>query len=83
MPLRKGETSHNRPEWAAEVVRVAPLLGFQEARAERVKVRRAGGKLTRPPREGHLSQLEIATFPHALRPYGYFGGDVDLKKLRL
>ncbi len=73
-----GPTSHNSPEWVAEVNRLAPLLGFRAVEAglsktRRVRVKGKASKRGKHPTkverytEGNISFAAVATFPHTLR----------------
>jgi hypothetical protein len=74
-----GPTSHNCPEWVAEVNRLAPLLGFRGVRAAMSKtVRVADPCLPVGPRgkpgtrvvrrsEGNVGFGAVCSFPHGLR----------------
>ena len=73
-----GPTSHNSPEWVAEVNRLAPLLGFKNIEAGLSKTRRVpvegkktkrGKKPTKVARctDGNIPFKIVATFPSGLR----------------
>ena len=66
------ETSHNNEHWAAEIVRISKLLGI-EIKAQKVKQRRFDGKVCWRPRKGYMSRIEMATWPHSIRPPEYYG----------
>jgi hypothetical protein len=61
-----GTSSHDNPEWIAEVNRLAPLLGFDDVRAARSKVKRVG-KTTQRVTEGTIPFKAVAGFPDAVR----------------
>jgi hypothetical protein len=63
---------HNRPEWAAEIVRLSPLLLGVEIRAEPVRPRRIDGKVTRRARRGFLPRAKIAGWPYSVRSASYY-----------
>jgi hypothetical protein len=63
---------HNCPEWAAEIMRLSPLLLGVEIRAEPVRPRRIDGKVTRSARRGFLPRSKIAAWPHSVRPAAYY-----------
>ena len=65
-------SSHNTEPWCEEVVRLARLLGLGEVQAAPVRPRRIDGVVRRQPLDGYLTRAEIATFPHALRPAGFY-----------
>lgn len=69
---RSGATSHNADPWVEEVNRIAPLLGFGDARASRSKVRRVKGvdgasRVVRGVEPGAVDFEDVAGFPHAFR----------------
>jgi hypothetical protein len=75
----QGPTSHNNPQWIAEVNRIAPLLGLK-VQAERSKVKRIpvegeptkhGKQPTTVKRvsEGNIPFKAVSTFPHGVRWY--------------
>jgi len=73
-----GKDHHNNPAWAAEINRVAKLLGI-DVHAECIKQRRVrdgNGKTTRQrtraPVEGNLELKDISRFPHSVRPAGFY-----------
>jgi hypothetical protein len=61
-----GDSSHNNPEWIAEVNRIAPLIGLSDVQAARSIVKREGKK-TRRVCEGNIPLKAAATFPYAVR----------------
>lgn len=69
---RQLAASHNAQPWCDEIVRLAPELGLQPIKAAPVKARRVDGKVVKAPLDGHLSQGELALFPHPLRPRRYY-----------
>jgi len=77
-----GETSHNSPEWIAEVNRIAPLIGLGDFVAGANKVKRVateeltktGKQRTRPMRMSQATWRgqsvpfsHVASFPHPVR----------------
>lgn len=63
---------HNTQEWCDEIMRITRQLGLAPIKAAPVKPRRVDGKVVREPLDGHLSRVEIATWPDRLRPAGYY-----------
>ena len=53
-------------------MRITPQLGLAPVKAAPVKPRRVNGKVMRLPLDGHLSRIELASWPHPLRPVGYY-----------
>jgi len=69
---RKRRSSHNNDLWINEINRIGPMLGLK-FHAQVIKQRRVYGKQCYLPRDGYLSQREIASFPHPLRKKnGYY-----------
>jgi hypothetical protein len=62
----RGDSSHNNPEWIAEVNRIAPLLGFDGVSAAMSVPKRKGKKTVRVC-DGNIPFNVAATFPRALR----------------
>ena len=75
----KGKESHNCAEWCDQIVRISKLMGV-EIKVQPVKqkrIRQAGqksgnGKVTWHVEEGHLNRKEISSFPHSIRPVGFY-----------
>lgn len=61
-----GDSSHNNPEWIAEVNRIAPLIGLSDVYAARSIVKRKGKKIHRDC-VGNIPFVAAARFPHAVR----------------
>jgi hypothetical protein len=61
---RETNGPHNEPVWCAEIERLT------------VRPRRVNGAVSRRPRDGYLSQGQIASWPHCLRPAGYYEAGV-------
>jgi hypothetical protein len=59
---------HEGWPWINEITRLSPAVLGREINAKPVYPRRVGGKNVRAPRDGHLSQMEIAGWPGSLRP---------------
>ena len=82
-----GKESHNCEEWCEEIVRIAKLMGM-EIKAKRIKQKRIGGKrgegegkVTWFVEDGHLNRKEISSFPHSIRPNGFYEKETsDLQK---
>ena len=75
-----GPTSHNNPQWVAEVNRLAPLLGFSGILAGRQVPKRVPipGETTKRGKaktkvkkvtEGNIPFPAVAAFPHGLRAH--------------
>jgi hypothetical protein len=62
----RGDSSHNNPQWIAEVNRIAPLLGLADVHAAMSVPKRKGKKIVRVC-EGNIPFDVAATFPRALR----------------
>jgi hypothetical protein len=73
---REANGPHNEPVWCAEIERLTPLLGLPPIKARPVKPRRVNGSVSRRPRDGCLSQGQIARWPHCLRPAEYYEAGV-------
>ena len=74
----EGESSHNNPQWIAEVNRIAPLLGFKDAFAGMQKPKRVPipGEKTKTGKpktkvkkvtDGNIPFNTVASFPLGLR----------------
>jgi hypothetical protein len=67
---------HNEQPWCDEIMRITPQLGLDPVKAAPVKPRRIKvdgvSKVVRRPLDGHLSRIAIASWPHSLRPVGYY-----------
>jgi hypothetical protein len=61
-----GDSSHNNPEWIAEVNRIAPLIGLPDVQAARSAVKREGKKTHRVC-DGNIPLRAAARFPYAVR----------------
>jgi hypothetical protein len=61
-----GDSSHNNPEWIAEVNRIAPLIGLPGVQAACSAVKREGKK-TRRVCDGNIPLRAAARFPYAVR----------------
>lgn len=73
---------HNGLPWCQRIEELSPAVLGHGVRAVPVKVQRVeGGRLARRPLDGHLSRKVIGTWPHSVRPHGYYDGapgiDVD------
>jgi hypothetical protein len=67
-----GESSHDNPVWAEEVMRLSPRIGLgpvQTAPTRRVHV---NGRMLRRTPDGCLSMDELSRWPSSLRPTGYW-----------
>jgi len=62
----KGDSSHNNPEWIAEVNRIAPLIGLPDVRAAMSKPKREGKKIVRRC-DGNIPFEAASRFPHLVR----------------
>jgi hypothetical protein len=62
----KGDSSHDNPEWIAEVNRIAPLIGLLGVQGARNLVKRKGKKTYRHC-DGNIPFVSAAGFPHAVR----------------
>ena len=66
---------HNSQPWCDEIMRISPQLGLDPIKAAPVKPRRIRigdeSKVVRKALDGHLSRIEMATWPYLLRPEGY------------
>ena len=62
----KGDSSHNNPEWIAEVNRIAPLIGLPDVRAAMSKPKREGKKIVRRC-DGNIPFEAASRFPHPVR----------------
>jgi hypothetical protein len=67
-----GNSSHDNAIWASEVMRLSPRLGLPAVRASRTVRRRAGKHLLRVMPDGCISRDQLATWPHSLRPTGFY-----------
>ena len=62
-----GETSHNNPEWVAEVNRIAPLIGLDGIDGGMSKVIREGKKTKRVSQGNVPFDPAVSKFPRGLR----------------
>lgn len=67
----KGKSCHNCRAWANEIMRVGKLLGM-DIKANEVKQRRINGQVKWKERDGYLTLNQMSTFPHCLRPSGFY-----------
>jgi hypothetical protein len=83
-----GKESHNCEEWCGEIIRISKLMGI-EIKAKRIKQKRVrevgqktgNGKVQWVVEEGHLNRKEISSFPHSIRPTGFYEKETsDLQK---
>jgi hypothetical protein len=76
----KSETSHNNELWVTEIRRIGRLLGYT-VKADVIALKRAktddGSKVYRHVCPGCLTQSQLATFPHSVRPAGYYRDTED------
>ena len=61
-----GDSSHNNPEWIAEVNRIAPLIGLDGVNAAMSKPKREGKKIKRCS-DGNIPYRAAAGFPDEVR----------------
>ncbi len=66
-----GAESHNCEPWCAEVNRLSAMLGLA-CKAAPIRQKRVDRKVTWFVEPGHLSRRQIATWPHGVRPAGYY-----------
>jgi hypothetical protein len=69
IPSSGAQGEHNTKHWCEEITRLSTLLGLGEIKAQRITPRRGLGRVAKP---GYLTQLELATWPHSLRPKGHY-----------
>lgn len=75
---RQGKTAHNNPAWVTEVNRISGIMGYHVTASliaqRRIREREKGpGRVKWVPEiDGALSQAELSTFPHSVRPAGYY-----------
>ena len=73
--LASESPDHNGEPWCREIMRITPLLGLPEIHAAPDRVMRVGkGKASVVPRvarPGCLARLDVAGWPHTLRPPDY------------
>jgi hypothetical protein len=71
----KSETSHNNEVWVAEITRIGRLLGYT-IKADVIRLKRTkttdGSKVQRHICDGCLTQKDLGTFPHSVRPIDYY-----------
>jgi len=80
----RGEVSeHNADPWCREVERLAAALGLESIRAEPVKARRINGRVVKCARDGYLTRKQLGSFPHSVRPAGYYEGSNGKMRIRL
>jgi hypothetical protein len=70
-----GSSSHNCEAWVREVNRISPLIGV-DARAQVLRQRRVDGRVVRSPEPGYLTQRQLGSWPHCVRPSGYYASPV-------
>jgi hypothetical protein len=73
----RGKSSHDSPLWCSEIMRLSPRLelsAFQAAPTVRRRVKMPDGtsKMKRATPEGCAEMADIARWPHAFRPEGYY-----------
>jgi len=75
----QGISSHNNKYWIAEILRLSPMIGISGIKADIIKQKRikdkskkGSGKVTWYVPDGHLTRQELSTWPHCLRPNGYY-----------
>jgi hypothetical protein len=70
-----GGSPHNCPSWVAEINRLSADLGL-DCKAHVVKQRRVDGKVKWAPPDGFdMSIGDISSWPHSVRPDGYYRND--------
>jgi hypothetical protein len=61
------DPSHNAKPWCAEIERLSPLVLGRAVKARPVHPRWVNGSKQRLPLDGHLTRMELATWPDMLR----------------
>ena len=79
---------HNTDPWCAEIARLSAELGLTCPPARPVKPRRirdedGKSRVARVPLDGHLAQMDLARWPHSLRPRAYYEAEVRAARARL
>lgn len=74
---RRDDARHNGAPWCREVERISPLIGLGPvvaAQWKRTRIPKAdGGGLTyEPDKPGAIPRASLASWPHALRPAGFY-----------
>ena len=82
--LRGEAADHNAPPWCRMITELTPDLTGDEIKAEPVGTMRVPNparetdpqapktKVVRRAKPGHLTQQQIASWPHSVRPEGYY-----------
>jgi hypothetical protein len=69
----KGYSSHDNKSWCDELNRLGPMMGFKDMpKADVIKQKRVGGKVTWYVPPGCMTRKELSEFPHSQRTYEYF-----------
>jgi hypothetical protein len=71
---------HNSDPWCTEIVRISAIMGI-EIKAARVRQRRVvkGGNPRWAPLPGHMTRRQLSSWPHSIRPAGYYGSGASKK----
>ena len=84
--LRGENSDHNAAPWCRMISELTPALAGREVLAAPVGTVRVPHpdretdpdaprtKVVRQPKPGYLTQMELATWPHSIRPAGYYDG---------
>lgn len=67
----RGAESHECAEWCDEITRISPLIGL-DCKAKLIKRKRVDGRQLRIPDAGYMTQAQISTWPHSMRPRNYY-----------
>jgi hypothetical protein len=85
--LRGESTAHNDDPWCNLIANLSPQLLGREVTARPVRPRRIPNPerernpkapktiVVRRPEEGAMTQADLASWPHSVRPAGYYSGD--------
>jgi hypothetical protein len=67
----RGQEAHECEPWCAEITRISPLIGL-DCKAKLIKRQRVDGRQLRIPEPGYMTQGQISTWPHSVRPREYY-----------
>jgi hypothetical protein len=67
-----GNDTHNCESWCSEIMRITPLLGMPPIKAKPIRQKRVNGSVQWYTEPEHLQRKAIASWPHSIRPRGYY-----------
>ena len=71
---RGSRGEHNTPRWCVEIIRLSPLLGLSEIKAQPITPRKdaSGKSVCGKAKNGYLTQRELGSWPHAVRESDFY-----------